>query len=345
MNKFEKVEEMEVFNKCMVEIHPVKLCKGSMLNEKKSNKDKKKEKEETADKRKNRKPTLYKTIINENEINNSVDKEKDYIVVFKKTEAVLIRVIDLTEYLKNKLENLNQEAYAPTIVYEINELKKQSANAFNSIIERINIKVRKDSYTYHILYIGDQKEQEYINTKIFEDEKILSAVLDRSLVIYKDGDAVDTIKERISQGFGKAKFSFTRQIEDRAEYSSYASWSLMLILDYKENKDYLNEMALIEAQLQYYWYKIYRISKRKIVSYIKIKELRRRMNAIEDACDSDRIAKIKNILIKSSRVEEIVDIGKERADIAFRRFTAMLSVFSVVVAIIAVVISIINKLP
>lgn len=37
MNKFEKVEEMEVFNKCMVEIHPVKLCKGSMLNEKKSN--------------------------------------------------------------------------------------------------------------------------------------------------------------------------------------------------------------------------------------------------------------------------------------------------------------------
>lgn len=104
-------------------------------------------------------------------------------------------------------------------------------------------------------------------------------------------------------------------------------------------------MALIEAQLQYYWYKIYRISKRKIVSYIKIKELRRRMNAIEDACDSDRIAKIKNILIKSSRVEEIVDIGKERADIAFRRFTAMLSVFSVVVAIIAVVISIINKLP
>lgn len=336
MTEKTNLDKIEFFDISMVELHPIKLCHGSLFLKKLESGGDVEVLQELC------KAERIIKLEGSSGVNNYV--EKNYMVIFSSSEAVMISISNLGEFWDNNIKNcVKQSECAGKIICEINKIKGKSSDKFKKLTEKIAYKVKNDSYTFHILYVSDNNLK---NTEIFKNKDILTAVLDRSLVIYKkeDEENSEKIKMRIDKGFKEKKFDFTEQIENRSEYSCYASWSLMLILDYSQNKDCFIEMVLIEAQLQYQWYKIYRLStKKRFFNYLKIKDLKRQMNSIENAGDSNRMAQIKAFLIKSSRVDELAEMGKERGIYNQQILSILISCLSFVISIAALVISIVKK--
>jgi len=244
---------------------------------------------------------------------------------------------------RKKSEELKKDANFSVIEKDIiSECKKRQLG----FPEDIPITWR--DYTGH-LYVFSMF---FTNKQLSDQEK--SYLLDPNLVLYTKNEYEEPIdiKDRLSK-LDFQRMPFKEEVELRCNYSSFFSWSLVLVCgEYTEA--ICSEYIKWEIELQMKWNAAYRYYKSLekndfptfMRNFFRNKALERlddfeiKLNSLDETEDSNRVLSIKEKLIESSKIKTLIYQSRikleKRRDglaIALSSIAVLFSVVSVAIAI------------
>lgn len=239
-------------------------------------------------------------------------------------------------------------------IYVTDELKKALQFFYNTY--KINIKrsvahknytEEKYNYAYFIIYTNADTFSTHTN--------YINAILDPSQIIYNHEEIAqleDTIvKQRIMNL--KVNKNIYYDIEKRSDYRVYFSWSTGLIEGNVALLEFY-EYILIEVELQNKWNEICKLTqslrnkkiKISLFSETRLSKLEMfsvRLNSLNDAGDSERLLIIKDKILKSCRIFNLIDEYKNLLSYNQQLNSKYISLTALFISIISIVITIILK--
>lgn len=203
----------------------------------------------------------------------------------------------------------------------------------------------KYNYAFFIVYTNAEILSIHTNYRI--------AILDPSQIIYNHEEIKHLkeaiIKQRIMNL--KVNKNINYDIEKRSDYRVYFSWSTGLIEGNFALQEFF-EYILIEVELQNKWNGICKLTQslrkknRKISLFnetylAKLEMFTVRLNSLNDAGDSERLLNIKDKIIKTSRITNLIEEYKNLLSFNQQLNAKYISLTAIFISIITLVITII----
>jgi len=200
------------------------------------------------------------------------------------------------------------------------------------------------SYAYFIVYTNAD------NSTAIENYR--TSILDPSQVIYNHEEIKNIDGEMIKQRITNSKNNnINFDIEKRSDYRVYFSWSTGLIEGKFELLDFF-EYILIEVDLQNNWNRICKLTqyyqdRNKKISLFNEKKLADlemftvMLNSLNEAGDSERLLNIKDNIIKSSRIFNLIEEYKYRFSLYQQLNSKYISIVAMIISFVTLIITVI----
>lgn len=276
-----------------------------------------------------------------------------YIVlgfVFNIDEIVFV-VRKKAVYTSNKMEQLYVNWIKNKYSFITKKLKKileffyrtYKFNFYKIVSETEYFKTQYD-YAFFIVYTNADSKDSYKN--------YINSLLDPTQVIYYH-DEIKQIKNSIIEHRirniktnGENKFD----IEKRSDYRVYFSWSTGLI-EGKFSLQEFFEYILIEVELQNKWNEINKLTnifrnknmKITLQTELKLTKLEIfavQLNSLHDAGDSERILNLKEKIIQSSRIQNLIMELRKLLSLNQQLNTKYISLIAVGISILTLILTI-----